>query len=194
MEKKDIITSVLAIFSFVLGGIIVYYRENRKLFQEKIFENKINAYKEILEEIGIYYEDVFRFLEYFQEYEKTENEWNIDSLPFFKEYYKKAYDLKRLYYKNLVLLPESQLVKLDKLLSRCISHITNHSHIRTAFPHDSYGNLYDQYIEFAEQARQDISINILNISLNKRLVESFYPISLPKKSKQKTQQSGEDQE
>lgn len=36
-------------------------------------------------------------------------------------------------------------------------------------------------MEFAEEARKDISINIINSSLNKRLVEQFYPIKLPKK-------------
>lgn len=181
METKDIITSVIAICSFFVGGIIVYLRENRKLFQEKIFEYKINAYKEILEELGMYYEDTFSFLDYFQDYEKTEDEWLIESQPHFKEYFKKAFALKRLYYKNMVLLPELQLQQLHKILSRCVSHITSHHHIKTSMPHDSYDNLYELIIDFAEQARKDISIDIVNNTLNKRLVETFYPISLSKK-------------
>jgi len=177
---KDIIAVVLPTLTLILGVGFVYWRENRKLFQEKIFEFKLNAYKEILEEVGLFYEDIFSFLERLQDYEKSEDEWNVDAKEDFSSYYKKAFALKRLYYKSMVLLPEEQLNELNLLMSRCISHVTMHSHIGTDLPHDSYHNLYEKINGFAELARKDLSINLLNASLNKRLVLDFYPIELPK--------------
>jgi hypothetical protein len=177
---KDIIAVVLPTLTLILGVGFVYWRENKKLFQEKIFEFKLNAYKEILEETGLFYDEIFAFLELLQDYEKSEDEWNIDAQEHFKNYYKKAFGLKRLYYKNIALLPEEPLAELNQLISRCISHVTMHSHIKTDLPHDSYENLYEKIMDFAELARKDLSINLLNSSLNNRLVLDFYPINLPK--------------
>lgn len=177
---KDVAAVILPALTLILGVGFVYWRENKKQFQEKIFEFKLNAYKEILEETGLFYDDVFTFLELFQEYEKSEDEWNIDAKEHFKDFYGKAFALKRLYYKNIALLPEEPLTELNDLVGRCISHVTMHSHIKTSLPHDSYENLYEKIMNFAELARKDLSINLLNASLNNRLVLDFYPINLPK--------------
>ncbi|NID13749.1 hypothetical protein [Fibrivirga algicola] len=179
---KDIILTTVACLSFLVSGLLVYWRENKKLFQEKIFEQKLGAYKEVLEELGMYYEDVFSFLNFFQYYDKSEEQWLIDSKPYFDEYFPKAFALKRLYYKNLILLPEPQLTHLNETLGRCIRHITVHHHIHTTIPFDSHDELYDLIATFAEKAREDLSISVLNAALNKRLAQEFYPISLPKKA------------
>lgn len=180
MNNKDLITILVSVFTFCIGGILVYWRENRKLFQEKIFEYKFNAYKEIVEEIGMYYQDVFSFLEFFQNYEGEKEKWFEEAKDYFNEYYKKAFGLEKLYYKNLILLPDEQLDRLRELTGGCISHITHHYHIGTSIPHGSYDKIFELLMEFAEEARKDISINIINSSLNKRLVEQFYPIKLPR--------------
>ncbi|MEZ0485403.1 hypothetical protein [Fibrella aquatica] len=191
---KDIALIILAVLSFLLSGILVYWRENKKQFQEKIFEQKLGAYKEIIEELGMYYEDVFSFLNYFQFYEQSAEQWLIDSKPYFAEYFPKAFALKRLYYKNLILLPEPLLTHLDEVLGRCIRHITVHHHIHTTIPLDSHDELYDLIAAFAEKAREDLSISVLNGTLNKRLAHQFYPIDLPKKSIKNVEESDEAEE
>ena len=181
MQYKDVITIVISVCTFLLGGALVYWRENRKSFQEKIFEYKYNAYKEIVEQIGIYYEDIYGLLEEYQDFEGTEEEWSKKMPELFREYYPKAKELDRLYFKHLVILPEEQLNRLRKLTQLSIGHITNHYHYHTIYPHDSYSRLWTQLIDFALEARKDLSTDLLNNTLSKRLSQQFYPISLPRK-------------
>ena len=180
-DYKDIITIVLSLATFFLVGILVYWRENRKSFQEKIFEYKYAAYKEIVEQIGIYHQEVFALLETFQDFEGTEEEWQKIMLEECPEYYDKARMLDRLYFKHLVILPEKQLERLRELNFLAAGHVTNHFHFKTPAPHLSYDRIWDGLIDFALEARKDISTDILNSTLSKRLSHQFYPISLPKK-------------
>ena len=181
MQYKDIITIVISVCTFLLGGTLVYWRENRKSFQEKIFDYKYLAYKEIIEQIGMYHQDIFGLLEEFQEFEGTEEQWTLKMPELYREYYPKAKELDRLYFKHLAILPEGQLNKLRDLTRLSVGHITNHYHFGSNFPHDSYDRLWTQLIDFAIEARKDLSTDLLNNTLSKRLSQQFYPIALPKK-------------
>lgn len=175
---KEWIPVVISFMSFIVIGVFVYWRENRKLFQEKLFEYKYLAYKEISEDVGMFLQDVYRFLEYFQEYEGDEEKWNEDSLPYFKEFYGKAFLLEKLAYKHLILLPIDQIKRLQQLTSRCVSHVTVHSHIGTAMPHESYEDIENLLYIFMEEGRKDLNIDGINASLSKRLHYHFYPINI----------------
>lgn len=180
MQYKDIITLITSFCTFLIGGALVYWRENRKSFQEKIFEYKYTAYKEIIEQIGMYYQDVFSLLAEYQEFEGTEEQWLQKMPELFREYYPKARELDRLYFKYLAILPEDQLNRLRDLTRLSVGHITNHYHYRSGFPQDSYDRLWDKLINFAIEARKDLSTDLLNSTLSKRLSQQFYPITLPK--------------
>lgn len=60
----NLITVLLALFYFAFAQ----WKENRKQFQEKIFEMKINAYKDIIEQLGMVHEGMFNFLQEYQEF------------------------------------------------------------------------------------------------------------------------------
>ncbi|MCE7040083.1 hypothetical protein [Dyadobacter sp. CY312] len=185
MTIKELISLLIPLLSFIVVGVLVYWRENRKQFQEKIFEYKFQAYREIGEEVGMYCQDVFNFLDSFQFYEGSKEEWLEESKDEFKEYYAKAFALERLYYKNLILLPDDQLNRLRELTGRCVRHITVHHHLGTDLPHTSYDMLLDMLYEFLEEGRKDLSVNLINSSLNRRLSEQFYPINLKLQRSQK---------
>lgn len=181
MIYKDIVIIVISVLAFLLGGVLVYWRENKKSFQEKVFEYKYLAYKDILEQIGVYYQEVYAFLDEFQHFDGTVEEWTKIFQEECPEYYSKARQLDRLYFKYLSLLPENQLNKLRALTRLANAHVTSHFHFKTSLPHDSYDKLWEMFIDFAETARKDLSTNILNATLNKRLSQQFYPISISRK-------------
>jgi hypothetical protein len=180
-QYKDLVTILISVLTFFFIGLLVYWRENKKSFQEKIFEYKYAAYREILEQIGIFYQDSFTLLDEFQNFEGSEEEWRTFMLNECYTHYEKAKLLEKLYFKHLIILPENQLNKLRELTDLATGHITNHFHYKTNAPHESYDRLWSGIINFALESRKDISTDILNSSLGKRLSLQFYPISLPKK-------------
>lgn len=176
MVLKDVILPVL---SFVLLGLIVYWRENRKAFQERIFEYKYLAYKEIIENIGMFHQKTFEFLDSFQHFEGTQQEWQNIFLEESSEYYSQARELDRFYFRYLTILPEHQLNLLRDIIQHCSAHVTAHIHFDSSIPHESHDQLWKKLMDFAEESRKDLSSNVLNITLNKRLTKEFYPISFP---------------
>lgn len=172
-------TMILPFLSFIVGGLLVYWRENRKAFQEKMFEYKYVAYKEIIEQIGMFHQNVYDFLESYQSFEGTEQEWHKAFEEESGEYYAAAMELDRLYFRYLAILPEHQLNALRDLTQHCVSHVTVHHHFNTALPHESYDAIWQKLMSLAEAGRKDLSVNVLNITLSKRLTQEFYPISLP---------------
>lgn len=177
----DIIKVIIPVLTFLLGGILVYWRENKKSFQEKIFDYKYIAYKEILQEIGMYYEEVYSLLNTYQFFEGTQDEWRIEFSGEFKKYVVKARKIDKLYYKNLNILPENLLTKLREFNFLAYGHLTHHAKINRDLPHRSYERLWELLLEFAEESRKDLSTDILNVTLSKRLSQQFYPISIPRK-------------
>ncbi|MCH7410192.1 hypothetical protein MM239_12360 [Belliella sp. DSM 111904] len=173
--------TVIGLLAFLIGVLLVYWRENKKTFQEKIFEYKFEAYREILEAIGTYYQDVYNFLERFQNFDGSEKEWELIFLKESGTYTSKAMRLELLFYKYLSTLPQKQLELFREITLLAQGHITNHFHCRSSFPHDSYDRLWDLFIDFSEEARKDLGYDILNSSLNKRLSQQFYPVEIPRK-------------
>ena len=176
MVLKDV---VLPVLSFVLLGLIVYWRENRKAFQERIFEYKYLAYKEIIENIGMFHQKTFEFLDLYQNHEGSEKEWQEVFLEESSAYYDQSRELSRLYFRYLTILPEHQLNSLQGLIQQCNAHVTSYFHYNTDIPSNSYDELWEMIMAFAEESRKDLSANVLNITLNKRLTKEFYPISFP---------------
>lgn len=173
--------TIIGLLSFIVGGLLVYWRDNRKSLQEKIFEYKFEAYREIIEAIGIYYQEVFGFLDDFQNFEGNQEEWEKVFLKECHLYYSKANKLELLFYKYLSTLPQNQLERFRELTLLAQGHITNHVHFKSSYPHDSYDRIWDMYIDFSEEARKDLGFDVLNTTLNKRLSHQFYPIEIPRK-------------
>jgi len=177
----EIIKVVIPVLTFLLGGILVYWRENKKSFQEKIFDYKYIAYKEILQEIGTFYEEVYSLLDIYQFFEETQEEWRINFSGEFKKYLEKARKIDKLYYKNLSILPENLLTKLREFNFLAYGHLTHHATLNSDLPHRSYERLWELLLEFAEESRKNLSTDILNVTLSRRLSQQFYPISIPRK-------------
>ncbi len=169
---------MLPILIAFFGVFVVYWRENKKQFQEKIFELKINAYKEIIELYGTLYEDFFNFLDTFQEFTGTQNEWEVIERPLFVEYFKKGQTLRLLIYRYGALLPESIIEKMNDLTSTFMTQSTTFNTLKSSYPHDYYGYLETKLYEFIADCRQDLQTDALNTSIFKRISYNFYPIDI----------------
>jgi hypothetical protein len=174
-----LITLIVTFFTFA----IIYWRENRKQFQDKIFEYKYLSYKEIITELGIHYETLFSLQQNLQDFEGTEEEWANHFQETCGEWYDMANEVDKLRHKHGLILPDAVYEKLVETTQTGIQVVTVHFHFDNAIAINSVDKYWEKYLEFIEVARQDLNINKLNLSLVHRLTDPFYPMKSPFKKR-----------
>lgn len=175
---KDILPIVTTILAFVSGNILAIIRQNKKQFQETFFDIKITAYREVIMSLGKFYSDVYSFLDEYQFFEGSKEEWEEQFKKSCGEYYDKAKSLEDLYFKHMVILPQGILDLLWEATQLSMALVTSHYHFKSDIPHNTYDKLWTLIADFGEQCRKDLSTNIINRSLNKRLINGLYPINI----------------
>ena len=175
MKTAEIISICALAISFFTFWL-TFIRENRKKFQENLYDLKLNAYKSIIKEIWNYHEDVFILMQDMQDFEGDKDAWTIEIQKASPEYYDKAYKLRDLVSEHILLLPNNSIEKLHEIAQLAIGHVTNHYHFDSGAVISSHDRLFDMYNDFIDLARKDLGINKINKSLNKRLARDLYPI------------------
>ena len=173
MKTEHILTSVnIFLTSITFGvGYLTYKFSKKKDFEDKLFQIKIEAYKEINESCFKAFQkldvnstplvEIYDF--------KKEKEW--------KKYYKKnvtklfsvGLNLEKLVFKHTIFLPPKIVDKLDNYSQYCISFITQYSHFNQKLNVESSDRLWEMYTELLGLLREDLKVLELDKGLVSRI-------------------------
>lgn len=152
-------------------GYLTYKFSKKKDFEDKLFQIKIEAYKEINEacfkafqKLDVNSTPLVEIYDF-----KNEKEW--------KNYYEKkvtklfniGFNLEKLTFKYTIFLPPEIVDKFDEYGQYCISYITQYSHFDSRLNCESYDRLWEMYTELLGLLREDLKVLELDKGLVSRI-------------------------
>lgn len=177
MKTTELISISALAISF-LTFWLTYIRENRKKFQENLYDLKLDAYKNIIKEVWNFIEEAYNLNEEMQVFEGDKREWLAKFEKESSKYLDQAYELTVHSTENVLIFPENSIDKLNEIIRLSTSHVITAYHFDFEMMQESYNNLIESFNDFVNLARKELGTNKLNKSLNKRLARDFYPIGI----------------
>lgn len=157
--------SILAL----LISFLTYRREKKKVNQDLLFHEKINAYKEISFLGNKIYEDFFDIINLVQDFEGTRKEWDKKYIKFSGNFYDQTFEFQNLLSKYMVILPNKIYKSVEEYSMNLMSFVTIASHNDNSLIIDVYDKLGDQLKVMIELIRYDLNVDNLNIGLSRRI-------------------------
>jgi len=158
----------------IINAALIYFnlRHSRKKdFQDKLFQLKLDAYKEMNDAC---YSSIKRLdiesTPFVQIYDiKDKGEWTKYCENNMGEQFQKGFELLDLAYKYTFILPPSVVNKLHEFSNYCISFVTMTYHFDTGLIIDNQERLWDLYTDLTNEFRKDLNIEIIDGSLRQRI-------------------------
>ncbi len=167
MEVSDQIT-FFAVFLSVLAFILSYLtfkREQKKSNEDILYQEKINAYKDIVYEAKKIYHEYYIIVNALEK----DHSATLQSETYLNRYFEKAYEFDNLISKFIILLPNTIYTELDTFSDSLTEFL---SEISLTNPHENkleYKKLKNQLSSIISLIRSDINIDELTIELNDRI-------------------------
>lgn len=168
------------IFAFVtilltLANVLITFFNMRygrkKDFQDKLFNLKLDAYREINEaayqatrRLQINSEPFNRIYDF-----KNKDEWAKFCEVNLNEQFKESFELQLLTYKHSLILPSIVVDKYHDFTGLCVAFVTMTHHFDTGLIVENQDRLWEMYIDLLNEFRKDLRIEIIDSSLQKRV-------------------------
>lgn len=145
----------------------------KKEFQDKLFQLKLDAYKELNNSC---YETTQRldinsspFVEIYDT--KDEDQWVKHCKANMREQISKSFDLNKLIYKYSLILPSEIINKYHEFTNESISFVTMSYHFNTGLIIENQDRLWGLYIDILNSFRKDLEIDMIDSGLRKRIIK-----------------------
>jgi hypothetical protein len=173
MTNIEIFTLCNSILTTVALSLTYFnYRHSRKKdFQDKLYQIKLDAYKEL--NMKCY--DAFKQLNInsspFDEIYNidTKPEWDIFFLREIPKLYYVGFQLQESIYNYAHILPNDVMESYYDFSNNCLSFVTNSAHFNIELIIDSTDRIWKQYAELIDITRKDLSIEKVDKGLFKRM-------------------------
>lgn len=164
--------SILAIGISLVALMISYFtfrREKKKANQDLLFQEKINAYKEISYSGNKFFGEFFDLVNNVQFYEGKPENWEKEFLNFSGDYYGKAFEFENTVAKHLVVLPNNIYEVCSEFSFVLTQFVTTSAHCNSEIIGEGYEKLAVKLETLIELIRYDLNIDKLNLELSKRI-------------------------
>jgi len=173
MNSIEIITSCNIVLTTITLTIsyFSYHHSRKKDFQDKLFQIKLDAYKELNAKCYDAYLTLNINSAPFNEIYKidTKEEWRKYFDKEFMTLYKVGFQLQKTIYGHAYLLPNDVITKYYDFSNFCLSFVTMAAHYDAGLIIDSTDRMWDYYSDLVNLIRQDLKIEIINKGLLKRV-------------------------
>lgn len=167
-ENIALIAVGISIFAFLVS-FLTFRREKKKVNQDLIFQEKLNAYKEISFLGNKIYGDYFDIINLIQEFEGSSKKWEKKFLKFSNNYYDQAFEFQNLLNKYMVILPSNIFKSVEEYSMNLMGFVTVSSNCNNEIIIDSYDRLGNHLQNIIELIRIDLNADKLNLELSKRI-------------------------
>jgi hypothetical protein len=143
----------------------------KKDFQDKLYQLKLDAYKELNESC---YEATQRLdinsTPFVQIYDfKDKNEWTEYCKQNMGEQHHLSFNLQKLTYKNSLILPSDIVDKYHEFTNFCIAFVTSTYHFDTGTIINNQDRLWELYTDLLNSFRKDLKIETIDGGLRQRI-------------------------
>lgn len=171
MTSSEII-SILAIgFSMValMISYLTFRREKKKANQDLLFQEKINAYKEISYLGNKVFREFFDLVNNVQFYEGKPENWEEEFLNFSGSYYVKAFEFENTLAKHMVVIPNIIYEVCSEFSFILTQFVTTSAHCDSEIIGEGYEKLAIKLETLIELIRTDLNVDKLNLELSRRI-------------------------
>lgn len=171
MTNSDFIAIFSLIFSILalVFSVFIYFKDQKRNNQDQLFQEKINAYKELLNIAKTTFTKFFDIVDYVQYFEGDKNQWEKKYQKFSGNYYGMAFEFEYCLSKNSFLLQDEIYSKLKELEFSLIHFITSSSNQSKEITFEAYEGIGNRIEEIESLIKTELNINSLNKGLNKRI-------------------------
>jgi len=167
-ENIALVAVGISLLAFLIS-YLTYRREKRKANQDLLFQEKINAYKEISFLGNKIYSDFFDVINLVQDFDGTKKEWEKKFIKFSDDYYDQAFEFQNLLSKYMVILPNKIYKSVEDYSMNLMGFVTMSAHNDNEIIIDGYDRLGDHLKVVIELIRSDLNVDKLNVGLSKRI-------------------------
>ncbi|MFI1770185.1 hypothetical protein [Thalassobellus citreus] len=167
-ENIALIAVGISLLAFLIS-FLSFRREKKKSNQDLLFQEKINAYKEISFLGNKTYGDFFDIINLVQEFDGTKKEWDKKFVKFSDDYYDQAFEFQNLLSKYMVVLPNKIYKSVNDYSMNLMGFVTISGHNDSELIIDGYDRLGDHLKIVVELIRADLNVDKLNVGLSKRI-------------------------
>ena len=167
-ENIAIIAIGISLFAFLIS-FLSFRRDKKKANQDLLFQEKLNAYKEISFLGNKIYGDFFDLINLIQEFEGKPEKWEKRFVKFSDQYYDQAFEFQNLLNKYMVILPNKIFKSVEDYSMNLMGFVTVTGSGNNEIIIDSYVRLGDHLQIIIELIRKDLNADKLNVELSKRI-------------------------
>lgn len=148
-----------------------YHHSRKKDFQDKLFQIKLDAYKDLNAKCYDAYLTLNINSTPFNKIYDFENkaDWDVFFDKEFKGLYKVGFQLQESIYGYGYLLPNDVIEKYFDFSNFCLGFVTMSAHFDTALIVDNSDRMWAYYIELLNLIRHDLKIEVIDKGLLKRV-------------------------
>lgn len=178
MNSQTIFTLSTILLTSINVGLTYLNIKNsrRKEFQDKLFQLKLDAYKEMndvcynaTKRLNV---NSFPFCEIYNF--KDKKEWENYCIKNMGEQFHLGFGMQDLTYKYSLILPKSVVEKYYDFTNYCINFITTTYHFDTGLMIDNQERIWDLYNKLLNEFRKDLNIEIIDGGLQQRISSKMY--------------------
>lgn len=173
MTTEETLTTInIFLTSITLGvGYLTYRFSKKKDFEDKLFQIKIDAFKEINDACFSAYQKLdVNSTPFVEMYDfKSEKEWRKYHKKKITPLFKIGIDIEKLVFKHTLFLPPKIVDKIDNYGQYCLSYITQYGHFDSGLNCESYDRLWEMYTELLGLLREDLKVLELEKGLVSRI-------------------------
>lgn len=164
--------SILALGISLIALLITYLtfkREKKKANQDLLFQEKINAYKDISFLGNKIYREFFDVVNNVQFYEGKAKKWEKEFLEFSGDFYAKSFEFENIVSKHMVIIPSKIYDACSEFSFVLTQFVTTAGHCDNEIIINGYDKLGFKLEELIELIRTDLNADKLNLELSKRI-------------------------
>jgi hypothetical protein len=173
MTNLEILTLCNSILTTAALSLAFFnYKHSRKKdFQDKLYQLKLDAYKELNAKCYEAYKQLnsnsWPFSEIYNI--EIETEWDTFFVKEVSKLYHVGFELQELIYNHSHILPNEVIEAYNEFSNFCLGFVTKSAHYDTHLIVDSTGRLWGIYTELIDIIRNDLHIEKVNKDLFKRM-------------------------
>lgn len=164
---------VIAIGLAILAWIVSFIqlrRSRRQNNEDIIFQNKIDAYRQIILQAYDFLQKSFFILDELPDFKGNKNEWTEKRMPeLFRQLNPLIEKMDSDFIAQVMFMPDDFIKKYNEFSFKCQRLLVEHYHFDNQLSIDTYMKLTEMHNDLINEVRQDLHINLLNEKLKYRL-------------------------
>lgn len=171
MNISDTVATFSLLFSLIAIAFSIFtsIKDQKRNNQNQLFQEKLNAYKELLGMAKTTFSKYFDIVDKVQFFGRDEKQWDKKFDKFSGIYYGMSYEFKYCIAKNSFIIPDDILNKFEELEFSLVHFVTSSYHQDSEITFTAYDNIGQQIEEIEEMIKLDLNINNLTRGLEKRI-------------------------